>query len=115
MALNRVYTKPLLTHGGRLMIGLTVRNHTAFRIVLLRPSHDSAVRKHDESSAIGGVEADDDVTVAGLGALQSVNFKGVGPGGADIYQVKFEKGPLDYRIWFGPNGKIESANVRPSE
>ena len=27
---------------------------------------------------------------AGFGALQSITFKGVGPGGADIYQVKFE-------------------------
>jgi CubicO group peptidase (beta-lactamase class C family) len=50
-----------------------------------------------------------------LGALQSVRFKGVGPGGADIYQVKFEKGSIDYRIWLSPDGEIESANVRPSE
>jgi CubicO group peptidase (beta-lactamase class C family) len=53
--------------------------------------------------------------ITGLGALQSVNFKGVGPGGADIYQVKFEKGSLEYRIWLGPDGKIESANVRPGD
>ncbi len=53
--------------------------------------------------------------IVGMGPLQSVSFKGVGPGGADIYQVKFEKGSLDYRIWLGPDGKIESANVRPSE
>jgi CubicO group peptidase (beta-lactamase class C family) len=53
--------------------------------------------------------------ITGLGALLSVTFKGVGPGGADIYQVKFEKGSLDYRIWLGPDGKIDSANVRPSE
>jgi hypothetical protein len=53
--------------------------------------------------------------ITGLGALQSVNFKGVGPGGADIYEVTFEKGSLEYRIWLGPDGKIESANVRPSE
>ena len=53
--------------------------------------------------------------IVGMGPLQSVSFKGVGLGGADIYQVKFEKGSLDYRIWLGPDGKIESANVRPSE
>lgn len=51
--------------------------------------------------------------IVDLGALQSVTFKGVGPGGADIYQVKFEKGSLEYRIWLAPDGKIESANVRP--
>jgi len=49
----------------------------------------------------------------GLGALQSISFKGVGPGGADIYTVKFEKGGLEYRIWLAPDGKVESANVRP--
>jgi hypothetical protein len=42
-------------------------------------------------------------------------FKGVGPGGADFYQVKFEKGSLDYRIWLTPDGKTDNANVRPSE
>lgn len=53
--------------------------------------------------------------VVGLGALQSVNFKGVGPGGADIYQVKFEKGSLEYRIWLGSDGKTERANVHSSD
>ena len=53
--------------------------------------------------------------ITGLGALQSVIFKGVGPGGADIYQVKFEKGSLEYRIWLAPDGKIESANFRPGQ
>lgn len=50
-----------------------------------------------------------------MGALQSVIFKGVGPAGPDIYQVNFEKGSIDYRIWLGPDGKIENAGLRPSE
>jgi hypothetical protein len=53
--------------------------------------------------------------IGGLGALQAVVFKGVGPGGADIFQGKFEKGSLEHRIWLGPDGKTESANVRPGE
>jgi CubicO group peptidase (beta-lactamase class C family) len=52
---------------------------------------------------------------AGFGALQSITFKGVGPGGADIYQVKFEKASIDYRLWLMPDGKVDSANFRPSE
>jgi hypothetical protein len=44
-----------------------------------------------------------------------VIFKGVGPGGADIYQVNFENKSVDYRIWLGADGKTESANLRPSE
>ena len=54
-------------------------------------------------------------TITGLGALQSVKFTGVGPGGADIYQVKFEKGSLEYRIWLAADGKIESTNFRPGQ
>jgi CubicO group peptidase (beta-lactamase class C family) len=47
-----------------------------------------------------------------LGSLQSVSFKGVAPNGADIYQVKFEHGSLEYRILLGPDGKVEGANLR---
>ena len=53
--------------------------------------------------------------VVGMGALQSVIFKGVGPGGADIYQINFEKGSIDYRIWLGADGKTDNANLRASE
>lgn len=41
-----------------------------------------------------------------------MTFKGVGPGGADIYTVTFEKGVLEWRIWLAPDGKIENANNR---
>lgn len=41
-----------------------------------------------------------------LGALQSVAFKGVGPGGADIYEVKFEHGSTEWRIMLESDGKI---------
>jgi hypothetical protein len=51
--------------------------------------------------------------IAGLGALQSVTFKGVGPAGADIYEAKFEKGSLEFRISLAADGKIEGANMRP--
>jgi CubicO group peptidase (beta-lactamase class C family) len=52
-------------------------------------------------------------TLTQLGALQSMTFKGVGPGGADIYAVKFENGLLEYRILLGTDGKVEMASVRP--
>jgi CubicO group peptidase (beta-lactamase class C family) len=48
-----------------------------------------------------------------LGALQTLVFKGVGPGGADIYSVRFDKGALETRIWLGLDGKIELTNARP--
>jgi hypothetical protein len=51
--------------------------------------------------------------VVQLGELQSIAFKGVGPGGADIYTCKFANGAVEYRIWLGSDGKLESANLRP--
>jgi hypothetical protein len=41
----------------------------------------------------------------GMGPVQSVIFKGVGPGGADIYQVNFEKASIDYRVWLSADGR----------
>ena len=52
-------------------------------------------------------------TVVGLGAVQAVTFKGVGTGGRDIYEVKFEKGLTEFRIGFMPDGKIEGMGFRP--
>ena len=44
-----------------------------------------------------------------MGPLQSVIFKGVGPGGADIYQVNFEKASIDYRVWLSEDGKVDES------
>jgi hypothetical protein len=54
-----------------------------------------------------------EAATANLGAIQSVTFKGVGPAGADIYEVRFEKGGLEWRLSVGENGKIEGATFRP--
>jgi len=52
-------------------------------------------------------------TTMQLGALRSVTFKGVGPGGADIYEVKFENGLIECRIGLTPDAKIEGIGFRP--
>jgi hypothetical protein len=44
--------------------------------------------------------------IASLGALQSVDFKGVGPGGSDIYRLKFEHGLIEWRLYLDADGKI---------
>jgi CubicO group peptidase (beta-lactamase class C family) len=44
------------------------------------------------------------------GALQSLSFKGVGPAGADIYNVKFENGTWEYRIGL-VDGKIAGGQL----
>jgi CubicO group peptidase (beta-lactamase class C family) len=50
--------------------------------------------------------------IAQLGAVASVTFKGVGPDGADIYEVKFEHGSTEWRIILDSDGKVASVNFR---
>ena len=46
------------------------------------------------------------------GDIQAATFKGVAPSGADIYQVKFERGTSEARIALGRDGKIENFSLR---
>jgi hypothetical protein len=43
--------------------------------------------------------------------MQSLTFKGVGPGGADIYEIKFEGGAVDWRIVMAPDGKVAGVGI----
>jgi len=52
-------------------------------------------------------------TMGQLGAVLAVTFKGVGTGGRDIYEVKFENGLTEIRIGLMPDGKIEGMGFRP--
>ena len=51
--------------------------------------------------------------IGALGTLQSITFKSVGPGGFDIFEVKFEHGALDWRILLDADGKIAGELLRP--
>jgi hypothetical protein len=48
-----------------------------------------------------------------LGTVQTVSFKGVGPGGADIYQVQFDNGNTEWRITLAADGKVAALFYRP--
>jgi hypothetical protein len=48
-----------------------------------------------------------------LGAVESVFFRGVGPGGFDIYGIKFVRGLAEFRILAGPDGTTEDMIFRP--
>ena len=50
--------------------------------------------------------------LSSLGTLQSITFKGVGPGGFDRYDVKFERGAIDWRILIDGNGKIAGETLQ---
>jgi hypothetical protein len=52
-------------------------------------------------------------TLATLGAVESIFFRGVGPGGYDIYGVKFANGSAEFRLLMGPGGVTEDLIFRP--
>jgi Domain of unknown function (DUF3471) len=67
----------------------------------------AATAKQQESGLIGGVGS--------LGALQSITFKGVGPGGEDTYLVKFLTGALLLHINLDPQGIITGLALQPAQ
>ena len=48
-----------------------------------------------------------------LGSADSIFFRGVGPGGYDIYGVKFANGFAEFRLLMGADGTIEDVVFRP--
>jgi Domain of unknown function (DUF3471). len=48
-----------------------------------------------------------------LGAVESIFFRGVGPGGYDIYGVKFAHGFAEFRLLLGADGKADDVIFRP--
>jgi bla regulator protein blaR1 len=47
-----------------------------------------------------------------LGAVESAFFRGVSPGGYDVYGVKFAKGTAELRVLLDPDGKIDDVIFR---
>jgi hypothetical protein len=48
-----------------------------------------------------------------FGAVESIFFRGVGPGGYDIYGVKFANGVAEFRFLLGADGKADDVIFRP--
>ena len=48
-----------------------------------------------------------------LGAVELTFFRGVGPGGYDIYGAKFANGFAEFRLLMGPDGTTEDVIFRP--
>src|SRR5205085_98821 len=48
-----------------------------------------------------------------LGAVETIFFRGVGPGGYDIYGVKFANGLAEIRLLMGADGRAEDVIFRP--
>ena len=93
------------------------------------PGSDAAVRRTLEEVAAGKPDYDKLGATLGeavrkqlpdmqpmiqrLGAIKTIEFKGVGPGGRDIYDVAFENGKLEVRILLDADGKVVGEAVRP--
>jgi BlaR1 peptidase M56 len=52
-------------------------------------------------------------TLVALGKVESIFFRGVGPGGYDIYGVKFSNGVAEFRLLLGAGGKVDDVIFRP--
>ena len=52
--------------------------------------------------------------LATLGAVQSVFFRGVGPGGYDIYGAQFANGAAEFRLSVAADGTIDDLLFRPN-
>jgi hypothetical protein len=52
-------------------------------------------------------------TLAMLGTVESIFFRGVGPGGYDIYGAKFANGTAEFRLLMGTDGKVDDVLFRP--
>jgi BlaR1 peptidase M56 len=52
-------------------------------------------------------------TLKAFGAVESIFFRGVGPGGYEIYGVKFANGVAEFRFLLGEDGKTDDVIFRP--
>jgi beta-lactamase regulating signal transducer with metallopeptidase domain len=76
-----------------------------------RPSYD---RMSPALAARVARQADDMQSMLdAFGPVESLFFRGVGPGGYDVYGVKFAKGFAEVRILLGADGKAEDVTFRP--
>jgi len=99
-----------------------------FKGQVASPGSEAAVRRLVEELRIGKPDyellggdmaretrrqiAQHKATIAKLGALQSLTFKGVGPGGPNIYLATFEKGSLEWRVWLNLEGSVDLFRYR---
>jgi hypothetical protein len=47
-----------------------------------------------------------------LGDLKALAFKGVGPGGGDIYEATFANGKREFRVLLDPQGRIDAMGIQ---
>jgi hypothetical protein len=83
------------------------------KAALLRAIHD--LQHSTPNDERNGQMADNvrRAMLTALGAVESVFFRGVGPGGYDIYGVQFANGLAEFRVRLATDGNIEDLGFRP--
>jgi len=71
-----------------------------------RMSASLAARIRGQASELHGM-------LGALGTVESIFFRGVGPGGYDIYGVKFANGFAEIRLLLGADGNADDVTFRP--
>jgi hypothetical protein len=51
--------------------------------------------------------------LARRGAPRDISFRGVGPTGIDVYEVRFDETTLEWGLALAPDGRIASLYLRP--
>jgi CubicO group peptidase (beta-lactamase class C family) len=99
-----------------------------FKAQVASPGSEAAVRRLIEELRVGKPKYDlmssaqaretrrqitqHETTIAKLGALQTLTFKGIGPAGPNIYLATFEKGSLEWRVWLDLDGSVDIFRYR---
>jgi beta-lactamase regulating signal transducer with metallopeptidase domain len=65
------------------------------------------------AARIRGQAAEIQSMLNAFGGVESIFFRGVGPGGYDIYGVKFANGSAEFRISLAEDGKADDVLFRP--
>lgn len=99
-----------------------------FKAQVASPGSEAAVRRLIEELRIGRPNyelmssaqarevrrqiAQHQATIAKLGALQSLRFRGVGPAGPNVYLATFGRGSLEWRVWLNLDGGVDVVRYR---
>ena len=67
------------------------------------------------ADAVKPYEEDGKTRLAKLGAIRTIEFRGITPTGVDTYFVQYANGASDYLIALTDEGKIRALVVRPGQ
>jgi hypothetical protein len=126
---QKLAAKRLTGAEGQTALETSIAIEKRFKEQAAVPGSEAALRRLIEGLAIGEPRYDEmspelaqitreqlpalQKSIVSFGPLQSISFKGVGPGGADIYEVTFNHGVREFRLFLGPDSRVHFAMFSP--